>query len=208
VGCDNVHKFGDGPAFAHGGSGIILSRAALQKMLPILDTCIKKYKPCWAGDIKTGLCMRDAGILLTDCPHYIFNRDPPNGDFDFPRDPCKRPITFHHLLPEQIQKLYDLEMEVYAEDILNYGNIFADWNEEGDGVIVSGNRKGYDYNNETAASSVQCMERCKQDRQCLAFTYVNDGVCWLKEGISVLQQASDSVTGHFGSKYRCPKTQK
>jgi hypothetical protein len=207
VGCDNVKHFGDGPLFAHGGSGIILSRAALDKVMPILDTCIKRYKPCWAGDIKTALCMRDAGILLTECPNYIFNRDPPNGEFQFPKDACLRPITFHHLLPAQIQKLYDLEMELDADkDILNYGNTFADWNEEADGVIVSGNRQGYDYNNDTANSDVECMERCKQEKRCMAFTYIYDGLCWLKEGISALEHDSNSVTGHFGIKYRCLTT--
>jgi len=30
VGCDNVKKFGEGPSFAHGGSGIVVSRAALK----------------------------------------------------------------------------------------------------------------------------------------------------------------------------------
>jgi hypothetical protein len=33
--------------FAHGGTGIILSRGAVLKVLPILDTCIMKYKDCW-----------------------------------------------------------------------------------------------------------------------------------------------------------------
>ena len=50
-GCDGVSKFGDGPFFAHGGSGIIMSRAALKKLVAIVDECIKKYHDCWGNYI-------------------------------------------------------------------------------------------------------------------------------------------------------------
>lgn len=62
-GCDGIRKFGDGPQFAHGGSGILLSRAAIKAMLNIVDECVVKYSDCYWGDVRTGLCLRDAGIL-------------------------------------------------------------------------------------------------------------------------------------------------
>ncbi|KAJ1563959.1 hypothetical protein HK405_000166 [Cladochytrium tenue] len=64
VGCDGVRNYGDGPGFAHGGSGILMSRGAVDKLIPILDECIIKYHTCWGGDIRIALCMRDAGIKL------------------------------------------------------------------------------------------------------------------------------------------------
>jgi hypothetical protein len=51
-GCDGVKKFGDGPLFAHGGSGIIMSRKAVEMLLPYVDKCIVKYKECW------GMCFK------------------------------------------------------------------------------------------------------------------------------------------------------
>ncbi|KAJ1556537.1 hypothetical protein HK405_002599, partial [Cladochytrium tenue] len=46
-GCDGVREFGGGPQFAHGGSGIVLSRAAVERLLPYIDGCIVKYSDCW-----------------------------------------------------------------------------------------------------------------------------------------------------------------
>ena len=58
VGCDGVTEFGSGPEFAHGGSGILLSKAAMRLMMRNIDTCIEKYKDCWAGDVRVALCLR------------------------------------------------------------------------------------------------------------------------------------------------------
>ncbi|KAJ3351062.1 hypothetical protein HDU83_009253 [Entophlyctis luteolus] len=55
VGCDGVQKHGEGPPFAHGGSGIILSRKAMELLMSSYETCIQKYSSCWAGDIRVGL---------------------------------------------------------------------------------------------------------------------------------------------------------
>ena len=51
--------------FAHGGTGIIISRSALQKMLKFVDSCIPKYRECFGGDMRTALCLRDAGVEAT-----------------------------------------------------------------------------------------------------------------------------------------------
>jgi hypothetical protein len=80
----------------------------MKAMVLNIDKCIIKYKSCWAGDIRTGLCLRDAGILLENFPG--FHKDPPNKKFRWKGFwPCDIPVTFHHLLPAHIQKLYYLE---------------------------------------------------------------------------------------------------
>lgn len=61
-GCDGIKKMGEGIKFAHGGSGIIISRGAMIEMMKVIDVCIVKYKGCWAGDIRTALCLRDVDI--------------------------------------------------------------------------------------------------------------------------------------------------
>ncbi|KAJ3057867.1 hypothetical protein HK102_010825, partial [Quaeritorhiza haematococci] len=118
-GCDGVTEMGKGPFFAHGGSGIVLSRGSLTRMVaPFtsstggdyqdhISTCIKKYNDCWAGDIRVSLCLRDLGILLTT--FTSFNGGSPNNNYAFPRDPCDRPVTFHHLPPNQISALWEVD---------------------------------------------------------------------------------------------------
>ncbi|KAJ3099692.1 hypothetical protein HDU97_002861 [Phlyctochytrium planicorne] len=70
VGCDGVSKFGEGPLFAHGGSGIVMSKAAMKIMLADLQACIIKYKDCWAGDVRVALCLRDLDIFITHSPGF------------------------------------------------------------------------------------------------------------------------------------------
>ncbi|KAJ3283078.1 hypothetical protein HDU76_008535, partial [Blyttiomyces sp. JEL0837] len=78
VGCDGVDSFRQGPKFAHGGSGILLSRGAVEKLMEGLDECLLRYRDCWAGDVRVGLCLRDVGVLLT--PAKGFYRDPSHMD--------------------------------------------------------------------------------------------------------------------------------
>lgn len=175
------------------------------KMLPNLKTCIKKYKPCWAGDIRIALCLRDYGILIQESLPWTFNRDPPHNKFDYPVDPCSKPLTFHHLLIEQIQKLYNLESVIPHQ--INYGELFQDWKDSDEGIIVKGNRKGSDYDSMEADSAKACMERCKQDVKCMSFVFDGEtSKCWMKTGIPGLStNVNNLFTGHFGSKYRCNK---
>ncbi|KAI9225048.1 hypothetical protein BC828DRAFT_135660 [Blastocladiella britannica] len=115
AGCDGVRKFGEGPAFAHGGAGIYMSRAAVDGVMRVLDRCIVKYHDCWAGDIRVALCMRDAGVFVTNPFEGLIHQVPPTATtFHFPprRDQagaCARPITFHHVRPYMYQALHAAE---------------------------------------------------------------------------------------------------
>ncbi|KAI8809091.1 hypothetical protein BJ742DRAFT_806245 [Cladochytrium replicatum] len=126
VGCDGVKKFGDGPLFAHGGTGILMSQGAIKKIAEPKQfrSCVKKYRDCFAGDVRTALCLRDVGVLINRLAG--FNGMPANAEYNWwgigpgiekPNNnktapppnavgPCARPLTFHHLLARQIQKLY------------------------------------------------------------------------------------------------------
>ncbi|KAJ3015529.1 UNVERIFIED_CONTAM: hypothetical protein HDU68_012691, partial [Siphonaria sp. JEL0065] len=114
AGCDGVTRIGDGPNFAQGGQGIIISQGGMQAMMKIVDQCIVKYHPCWAGDIRVGLCMRDAGILVT---HFKgLHGIPPNSEFYFSEDPCDVPVLFHHSTPEQMQTFYNVERATRSQN--------------------------------------------------------------------------------------------
>ncbi|KAI9223915.1 hypothetical protein BC828DRAFT_412802 [Blastocladiella britannica] len=131
--CDGVKVLGSGPMFNHGGSGIILSREALRRMVNIADECIVRYNDCWAGDVRLGLCMRDAGILASfnHLPRRLFNPVTPHWSvhpyFD---DPCQRVASFHHLSAASMQKLYDIERSVArrTQQFVNLGKLPAKLN--------------------------------------------------------------------------------
>jgi hypothetical protein len=204
MGCDGVTTWDGGPMFAHGGSGIFISRGAMKLLIPNMHKCIKKYKPCWAGDIKVGLCLRDQGVIIHDSPNYVFNRDPPNNKFEFPTDGCKLPVTFHHLTPLQIQKLYDLEMNSHMNGThVNYGAIYNDWMGSDENVVLKGNRPGGDYRNEYKPTLEECKETCRKEKKCMSFSYTTEKQCWFKENIPRLDKEGTEMTGHFASKYTC-----
>lgn len=206
TGCDEVHKLGDGPLFGHGGSGIVLSHGALEKIMSegVMEECIDKYKSCFAGDIRLGLCLRDSGILIRRVVPYVFNRDPPHSLYWYP-DPCDRPITFHHLLVAQIQKLYDLEQKTKQNyPFTTFSEIFLDWIGDSDGEPVIGDRRGSDITSYSAETSDECREKCRIYSTCVSYTF-SDGKCFLKSGIPVIRDetTTSATTGYFSAKYIC-----
>ena len=92
VGCDGVRSFGEGPSFAHGGSGIVVSKASLRAMVDDSERCVNKYQTCWAGDIRTSLCLRDQGILIDgDASKGSFHGHPPH-KHNY-HNACEQPFT-------------------------------------------------------------------------------------------------------------------
>ena len=105
-GCAGL-RLEDGRLFAHGGSGIILSRAAVELLVPQAPTCMRDFGECWAGDGMLGLCLYSIGItprrgdgLCGDSPFDLFRPDargcPPR---DPPPEHCvaPRPVTYHRI---------------------------------------------------------------------------------------------------------------
>jgi hypothetical protein len=105
-GCAGL-RLEDGRLFAHGGSGIILSRAAVGLLVPQAPTCMRDFGECWAGDGMLGLCLYSIGItprrgdgLCGDSPFDLFRPDargcPPR---DPPPEHCvaPRPVTYHRI---------------------------------------------------------------------------------------------------------------
>ncbi|KAJ3201904.1 hypothetical protein HDU82_007795 [Entophlyctis luteolus] len=181
VGCDGVQKHGEGPPFAHGGSGIILSRKAMELLMSSYETCIQKYSSCWAGDIRVGLCMRDLKVNLTT--NSGFNGGPPDSFLHWPVDPCAKPFTFHHLRPAKMQDLLNLESA--AESRLNTsdnstgGITFARvYHTQPEAVgnatewEIDTNRPGADWKTIIGADARYCQDQCRAEAECRAFSWV------------------------------------
>jgi hypothetical protein len=179
-GCGGVKEFSDEEKFAHGGSGIVLSRGALKEMILNIDQCILKERYCWAGDVRLALCLRDLGILVKH--HNGFNNNPPNENMNF-FSPCIEPTTFHHLVPSQIQELYDFEMEAKSKyDVINMGHVANYFLKPIEGAIMNVKRFGGDMAELKASNSQECLLLCQTKEGCVSFSFVTD-TCYMKQWI-------------------------
>ena len=198
-GCDGVKKFGDGPLFAHGGAGIILSSGAMKALNSNLDNCINKYKTCYFGDVKVGLCLRDIGIFIKNFDNLL--KEPPH--MSTGRPPCENPLSFHHLLPAQIQEIWDVESEMVAKNIsIRMENIYPNFYLKEDKYIVDADLPGSDIYHNIMENSDICRESCIKTPKCVSFTFW-DGKCWLKHGIPVIKNRNGSLSGIIFRKYKC-----
>ncbi|TPX57601.1 hypothetical protein PhCBS80983_g03742 [Powellomyces hirtus] len=202
VGCDGVRQWGAGPYFAHGGSGIVVSRGAVREMMTGIDACIEKYKTCWAGDVRTALCLRDQGILLHS-PSGFFST-PPNKQFWFPHDPCDRPLTFHHLLVKQIQELYNTEKGIITrigKGAVTFSDIYWSWHGETEWQ-ANFDRKGADFMSAMLDTPEDCKDICLEKKACIS--YVFDGrKCWLKDRIPPGVVGRGMTSGVLRERYVC-----
>ena len=200
MGCDGVTKFGQGPAFAHGGSGIIISHGAMQAMLGIMDRCIDKYKTCWAGDVRLSLCLRDAGILIDEFPG--FHGDPPL--MFLHEKPCHQPVTFHHLLIKQIQQIWIVEHRLSSINTFNISisDILQPMISKTQEYMLDLDMPGNDIINIHTKNATICQELCRKTKECIAFSYTGD-TCWLKDSIpsSIIRQGV--ISGILSDKYKC-----
>ncbi|KAI9335704.1 hypothetical protein BDR26DRAFT_822383 [Obelidium mucronatum] len=218
-GCDGVTVIGQGPKFAQGGAGIVISRGAMNAMSPILDKCILKYRTCWAGDIRVGLCMRDAGILAKDTQGFY--GIPPNANFYFPNDPCVKPFIFHHALPHQIQSLYDIQISKQAQanntqssphvtmaDVFHYTHFIDPRSTRStlpelrmqNNTDIRGRAVKY----KEVGTPKECLEICEYIKECVGWTW--DGkVCWTKNGAGKMETKEGMWGGVLAERYRCSK---
>ncbi|KAJ1560649.1 hypothetical protein HK405_006386, partial [Cladochytrium tenue] len=228
-GCDGIKRMSDSPGFAHGGSGILMSRAAVDAILPVMDHCIIKYHTCWAA--KTANLNAVPTTLTTD-PHHR-----PTRDTWYPTDPCHRPLVYHHLLPSQIQRLWRLESadrvagrrasptaaDVFAAFVVDrdphlaaaYGSYTSGY------ALHRHNMEGGDYNSMplseaslrspggasgggAKAGPAACADRCAAEDRCLSWA-VDKGKCWLKKYIPPWKEnpADDAWAGYMPAKYTC-----
>ncbi|KAI8589466.1 hypothetical protein BDZ88DRAFT_462109 [Geranomyces variabilis] len=202
IGCDGIRQWGAGPYFAHGGSGIVVSRGAMRLMMDDLPNCVEKYRTCWAGDVRTALCLRDQGVLLHS-PSGFFST-PPNKQFTFPHDPCERPLTFHHLLVRQIQDLYGIERRInrrVGKGAVTFGDVYWPWHGETE-LQENFDRKGADFLSAVLETAEDCRDLCEEKKVCVSYVY--DGKkCWLKNRIPPGAPGRGFTSGVMRDRYQC-----
>lgn len=116
-----------GSIFAHGGTGYILSRAAMQKIAVRNKGTAARWDPqirkeC-CGDLVLAMAIKEYGIELTDASPTLDGHRPDNIPFDVNRW-CHYLATMHHITPD----LFDIvaEFEENREDQSVSGERFCD----------------------------------------------------------------------------------
>ncbi|KAI9137224.1 hypothetical protein BKA69DRAFT_1099338 [Paraphysoderma sedebokerense] len=231
VGCDGIKKYGTGPPFAHGGSGIVISRGAMLKVIDHIDECTLKYKDCWAGDVRIGLCLRDNGVNISFplSGRQIFNPNTPHYQMhNYSHDPCKRVVSFHHLRPATMQKLYNIERYIHSYTVKAYSNsestppgfsipspyyspvhlediwhTFVDADEEVPDYDENAYRRGKILKKLTAPSWQECGNICREYDKCRSWSWENESVCYLQEGVSLMYKRNGSYSGIVKGRFKC-----
>ncbi|KAJ3097706.1 hypothetical protein HDU97_004590 [Phlyctochytrium planicorne] len=201
LGCDGVVNFGEGPFFAHGGSGIVVSRGAMKKMMGSIEKCIKKYRD--SGDVRVALCLRDVDILLS--PGTGFEKEPPNDSFKFPSNGCTRPNVFHHLLPHQIQRLFEIEMLALAQHPdkgVTMADILHGFNRDRIEAEADTDRTGNDFENKPSSTFQMCEGLCYGNKKCVAWAF-DGSTCWMKDKLSRKSEVKGVMSGIIAERYKC-----
>lgn len=226
-----------GARFAHGGAGIIISRATMLAFLDVYDDCMKSFDECYAGDVRFALCLNKAGIRLNRSENHQnvnwrgHSDQAPNLEYSW-IEPCDLPMTFHHLYPIQLKKLYDIQrynnwdkstpLNDDDEDgnfkaIISYSDVFnaLDLDLKPTEPEKATYRYGSDYKRKGYAKQFQkpedimdnmndCQKMCFDDvPKCKSWQYSNF-LCHLKYGIpGAIEGTPNSYTGITGVPITC-----
>ena len=119
-------------AYASGGAGYALSRGMMDKLAPLLPDCHAKYLR-WAGDLRVGKCVLDAGVRITPGvgfhheAHDKYTWDRLGGGFPYGRlaprasAAVSSPVSFHHLTPDHSAQYYRMQ---FADERGPHGEVW------------------------------------------------------------------------------------
>jgi hypothetical protein len=191
----------------------MISKAALELMMGRINYCIIDSKYCWAGDVRTAMCLRGVGVEPTNIEGF---NSVHIGNLFHWRDPCKKPVTFHHLLTPQMQALFDFEQELKfkGKNNPNY-ELFAQ-KYLSNNIEVNATRQGTVLGIKSTTSVQRCQQFCKSIPKCLGFVFEPPpnpvggqisaellGKCVLHADIAPIQEKKFYQTGVFPSRFKC-----
>jgi hypothetical protein len=155
---------------------------------------------CWAGDVRIGLCLRDVAVLLTNVK--LFNANPPNDNTPFSY-PCAKPITFHHLLVQQVKELYELEIAMkknYKEVLMEH--LLSLWISPDPKPNTL--RNGDEYQAIITRNLESCTKICKNDKKCVSYFFNHiTKECTKQSKVNVLKSNLGTTTGLAPKHFKC-----
>lgn len=116
--------FIDWTVFAHGGAGILISKAAMELYIDEYQARSEDWEKLverhWAGDIVLGRALNAAGVHLTPAWPHFHPHAPGNDTYYWADDDrrfwCYPAISYHHVTPEVIADLWRFEQEWIKEE--------------------------------------------------------------------------------------------
>ncbi|PGH08962.1 hypothetical protein GX51_01019 [Blastomyces parvus] len=177
--------FGGFP-FAHGGSGYILSHAALERVTEFHSTRVKEWDELtaqeWAGDYVLAKLLNDAGVGLHWSRPMLQGTTPWNFDYISSREGklpwCYPPVTYHHMTPDDIRAFWDFERNWHRENEKKNGNTFLLHRDVFQQLIKPWlNKVQQDWDNESTdiikevQNEKDCAARCVDDVECFQYSY-------------------------------------
>ncbi|KAL2060811.1 hypothetical protein VTL71DRAFT_8863 [Oculimacula yallundae] len=121
-----------GQAFAHGGSGYVLSNAAMNKLLGpdqpqgLAASWDKRMKQHCCGDLALAIALKEKGVDLTGAGPMTHGEKPATFSYGPGELWCQPVVTMHHVLPHEVSAIWRFERR---REILDPGaneTIFSD----------------------------------------------------------------------------------
>ncbi|KAK9457820.1 hypothetical protein V1511DRAFT_454942 [Dipodascopsis uninucleata] len=188
--------------FAHGGSGVVMSRGLLNATFgkePDLEHKYDAYTQVHCcGDHVLAHAFMDHGehvLSGNSYPyvHYRFQGEPPRFMRFFQDNWCAEVNTFHHLTAHDVTSLYQFEKQFDEEHAISHADVYRyfiepyitserkdNWDNVSDGEKFtkdSDNVPAEVYNTYDG-----CEKRCKEDSECYQFRF-KEGECQLSRNI-------------------------
>ncbi|KAF2226134.1 hypothetical protein BDZ85DRAFT_192667 [Elsinoe ampelina] len=194
--------------FAHGGSGYVMSRPALERLVHARETeGAEAFDQRWenytstscCGDIVTGAVMEEAGVVV-EKSGGVLQMETLNTITFTNETWCQTPATQHHVDAYQINDLWrfqtawvrkhgwtvpytwsDLFRELVLENIQSPRKEWYNWREDMQ-YFASANESVWDSYDDVQKASVEsaenCAEACDHEVECLQWRWI-DGRCFL-----------------------------
>ncbi|KAL2072690.1 hypothetical protein VTL71DRAFT_12033 [Oculimacula yallundae] len=177
----------DGTKFAHGGSGIIVSKATMHRFVVVDAGSAADWDPVihskCCGDLVLGMALAESGTLLQDAWPAMSGEAPwtlPIGP-GTPEYWCRPALTLHHLSPEGMAEFTSFEErrqnktipltheELFNTFILdsivserdNWDNLASDRGEFGKTGGVSSETSSFE----------ECARACEADEKCFQYSH-------------------------------------
>lgn len=138
------------------------------------------------------------GVYITNVKS--FHTNPPNDNtvFGFA---CARPITFHHLLVDQIQRLYEMEMQSIKDgELVTMGTLMKEWVSTESRPDTT--RRGDEYYSVAAPDLKSCIAICSASPRCVVYEFTGIA-CTLKWKVNVLEKRVGTTSGVMHSNFNC-----
>jgi hypothetical protein len=203
--------------FAHGGSGFVLSAAAARKVTQHRNANLAEYDTyttkSWAGDMVLAKALRDVDVeLFWAFPHF---QGEPVSSLDHnvtknnKRPWCYAPITYHHMRPIDIQKLWAFEQERHRQGNtkLLHRDVFKDY------ILPHLAAKVEDWDNlsmdietDGSGSFEWCQAVCEAKTDCLRFSYAA-GKCSTSTAVVLGEGANTRCMEYSAAASKCIRWQ-